>query len=408
MEGPAWGLSPHKPQVLHCVQHDKSGRSGSALTLVAMLAVLLFATGCKRHDFPAYSSTYREYAYVSNGGDGNVTVLDLVNLRQDRIIAVGKNPTGMAANPVRNEVYAVNTGSNSVSVIDAMRGEVVATIPVRKTPYFMDVDATGEHGYVANSGSNDVSVIDLTQRRQTAVIGAGEKPGMARISADGNSLVITNEGSGSVTIADPHTLKLRAVFSGCPGATDAVITPDSAKAFVACSTGHQVMALGLARTTPGVTEIEKKDRLLSLLDVGQHPVQLALKPDGGEAFVSNFDGNSISEIGTSANEVGGTYSVGSGPVRGVVNATNTLLWTANFRAGTVSIYSIDDGKLVGSVNVGDGPDALAFSKEGHLLLAVGSKSGDVAVIRTQNHSLFTMLPTGRQPNDIVVKAFKAK
>ena len=165
------------------------------------------------------------------------------------------------------------------------------------------------------------------------------------------------------------------------------------------------MAIGLAQKAPSAADSEKKDRLLTFLDVGLHPVHLALKPDGGEAFVSNFDGDSISEIGTSATEVGGTYAVGSGPVRGVVNALNTLLWTSNFRAGTVSIYSIDDGKLVGSVNVGDGPDALAFSSEGHLLLVVDAKSGDVAVIRTKNHSLFTLLRTGRQPNDVVVKAF---
>ncbi len=380
----------------------------TALSWLSAACLMLVLGGCKARDFPAYASNYREFAYVSNGGDGTVTVLDLVNLRQDRVLKVGTNPTGLAVNPTRNEVYAVNTGSNSVSVLDTARGEVIATIPVRKRPYFMDVDTTGEHGYVANSGSNNVTVIDLVQRRPTGLITVGDKPGMARISPDGNSLVVTNLGSGSVSIADPHTLQVRAVFNGCDGATDAIITPDSAHAFVACSAGHQVMAIGLARTVPEATETEKKDRLLTLLDVGLHPVHLALKPDGGEAFVSNFDGNSISEIGTAASEVGGTYAVGSGPVRGVVNADNTLLWTSNFRAGTVSIYSIDDGKLIGSVNVGGEPDALAFSSESHLLLVVDAKAGDTALIRTKNHSLFTMLPTGRHPNDLVVKAFKLK
>jgi DNA-binding beta-propeller fold protein YncE len=74
----------------------------------------------------------------------------------------------------------------------------------------------------------------------------------------------------------------------------------------------------------------------------------------------------------------------------------------------VSRYSIDDGKMIGSIHVGDGPDAMAFSAEGHLLLVVDAKSGDVAVIRTMTHSLFTLLPCGTKPNDIVVKAFKVK
>ena len=38
------------------------------------------------------------------------------------------------------------------------------------------------------------------------------------------------------------------------------------------------------------------DHLLTLLDVGKTPVHLALKPDGGEIFVSNFGSDSISEI----------------------------------------------------------------------------------------------------------------
>lgn len=388
-------------------RHDSVLWAKTPAVLLVLSVTLLF--GCRKHDFPDYPTNYREYAYVTNGGDNTVTVLDLTNLRQDRVLKVGTNPTGLAANPVLNEVYAVNTGSNSVSVIDTVHQSVVATIPVRRQPYFISVDTPGQRGYVANAGSNTVSVLDLVQRQQIGVIGVGEKPGMAKISPDGEALVVSNEGSGSVSVADPHKLRVRSVFPGCPGATDIVITPDSAKAFITCSASHQVMSLGLAqKPADAVTDTDKADRLLALLDVGKSPVSLALKPDGGEAFTSNFEDDSISEIGTSANEVGGTYSVGGGTVRGIVTSDNSTLWNANFKANTVSRYSIDDGKLAGSIHVGDGPDALALSAEGHLLLVVDSKSGDVAVIRTMTHSMFTLLPCGTKPNDIVVKAFKVK
>ena len=198
---------------------------------------------------------YREFAYVSNGTSNTVSVLDLVYLRQDRTLQVGNDPTGLAANPKRNEVYVVNTGTasgnGSVSVIDTDRQPVVATIPVHKLPYFIDVDAAGRRAYVANSGSNTVSVIDLDTRRELGVVGTGEQPGLARISPDMRSLVVTNRGSGSVSIyavapyaaeakpilpglplkpkpAEKEPLPhLRAAFSGCPGATDAVILPYS-------------------------------------------------------------------------------------------------------------------------------------------------------------------------------------
>ena len=58
----------------------------------------------------------------------------------------------------------------------------------------------------------------------------------------------------------------------------------------------------------------KSDKLLALLDVGKTPIHLALKPDGGELFVCNFDSASVSVIETAANEVGGSYLIGSQPV----------------------------------------------------------------------------------------------
>jgi DNA-binding beta-propeller fold protein YncE len=91
----------------------------------------------------------------------------------------------------------------------------------------------------------------------------------------------------------------------------------------------------------------------------------------------------------------------------LVSADNSLLYESNFSSQEISLYSIDDGKRIApSIHVGDGPDALAFSASGHLLFAVDARSGDVAVIRTSTPSLFTLLPTGHQPNAIAVKAFR--
>ena len=104
-------------------------------------------TACRPHDFPQYPPNYREYAYVTNGGSDTVTVLDVVNVRVDRELAVGRHPVALAASPTRNEIYVLNAGTEgangSVSVIDAEHNTVVATIPVRRQPLAIDVDADG-------------------------------------------------------------------------------------------------------------------------------------------------------------------------------------------------------------------------------------------------------------------------
>lgn len=384
------------------------GGRGGRLFAVCVGAVVV-VTGCRQHDFPQYPPNYREYAYVTNGESGTVSVLDVVNVRLDREIAVGQRPMAVAASPTRNEVYVVNQGAvggqGSISVLNAGNNSVIATIPLHKESQSIDIDAEHDLAYVANWGSNSVSVVDLKTRREIAQVGTGEHPATARVAPDGKTVVVPNRTGNSVSIIDAASRRVRAIFEGCPGANDAVVLPDSSKAFVSCSAGHQLMAITLADSK---FNAGGADRLESIMDVGRAPVHLALKPDGGELFVSNEQSDSISEVVTTTNDVGGAYLMGDDPVRGIVTADNGLLYVAAARASEITMYSIDDGRRTASIRVGDGPSAMAFSNAGHLLLVVDSRSGDVAVVRTATHSLFTMLPAGRGPNAIAVKAFTVK
>lgn len=399
----------------------KSGRQGRSVRGTVCLACALlpvFLAGCQKSTDPQYPANYREYAYVTNGGSATVTAIDVVNVRLDRDIAVGQSPVALAASPTRNEVYVVNSGpangTGSLSIIDAENNTVAGAIPLHKQPVSIDVDSKGDRAYVANAGSNSVSVIDLKNRREIAQIAAGNGPAGARISPDGKSLVVADRGGNSVTVIDPETGRTRATFSGCPGASGPVVLKDSSKAFVACSASHDVMVIALASQHP-----PQPDRIETLMDVGRAPVQLALKPDGGEIFVSNSLSDSISEVVTNSNDVLDATLIGDGPVFGLVSPDNSLLYVCNYRSQYVGIYSINDGRRLASIRVGDGPSALALSAQGNLLFAVDSRSGDVAVVRTAplystaysptaTYSMSTLIPAGIDPNAIVDKAFKLR
>ena len=397
-----------------------------ALASFASIA-LAALTACGHTPFPTYPASYHEFAYISNGSANTVTVLDLVYLRRDRVLAVGHDPTGLAANPIRNEVYAVNTASDSVSVIDTTTNTVAHTIGVHRSPYFIAVAPDGRRAYVPNSGSNTVSVLDLDTRREIATAATGDSPGVAAVSPDNHTLVVSNRLAGSLSIYtindDPHhPLTFREAFPGCPGATAVVLEANSpaqpnagAKAFVACSAGHQIMVVWLAAAPNSFRGQQdaslQQDHLLTLLDVGKTPTHLALKPDGGEVFSTNFDADSISEISTWTNEVLGTYVIGSKPSRAVISQDNSSLWVTNFGADSAALYSIDDGRMTNSVRTGSRPDAIAFSADEHLLLIADSGSADIAVLRTQSKdgpTLFTLLPSGGHANDIAIKSFHAK
>ena len=403
-------LRSGKPTTPQCqVLHVSILRPRRAL-LFSISFALLALTACRPHKFPQFAPNYREYAYVTNGGSGTVSVYDVVNVRVDRELPVGQNPTAVSASATRNEVYVVNSGTRSgqgsVSVINAENNSVVGNIPVHKLPVAIDLAPTGDLAYVANSGSNTISVIDLKSHREVDQVGVGEEPVALRVAPNGKAVVVANRAGNSISVIDPATRKVRTVIEACPAASDIVILPDSSKAFAACGGSHQVMSILLARGAHPEASTTTPDRLESLLDVGRGPVHLALKPDGGEVFVSNSLSNSISEVYASTDEVAGAYIMGADPVRSLVTPDNALLYVANLHSQEVTVYSVEDGKRIDSIHVGDGPSALAFSATGHLLFVVDARSGDVAVVRTDSRSLFTMLPAGRAPNAIAVKAFK--
>src|SRR6202012_2637248 len=76
-------MSPRRRETpLRRVPHVSILRHG--IPFVSFLAL----TACRPHDFPQYDANYREYAYVTNGGSGTVSVYDVVNVRVDREIPV--------------------------------------------------------------------------------------------------------------------------------------------------------------------------------------------------------------------------------------------------------------------------------------------------------------------------------
>jgi DNA-binding beta-propeller fold protein YncE len=145
-------------------------------------------------------------------------------------------------------------------------------------------------------------------------------------------------------------------------------------------------------------------------------VSLALKPDGGELVAFNFDAGSISMIETTPSEVSGSFLIGDQPTRGVVSLDNSRLYVSNFGSNNVAVYDIDLGRIIAYLPVGTHPDAMALSENQNYLLVVDSGSGDLAVIQKRTpkkklepseYSLLTMIPVGVQPNQIVVKSFRA-
>jgi YVTN family beta-propeller protein len=108
-------------------------------------------------------------AYVTNGNDGTVTVIDTAT-QATQTIGVGSNPMGVAISPDGTTIYVTNGYSNSLSVIDAATNTVVNTIDLGGgafAPVSVTVSADGSKVYVGRasfdgSSSGDVVVLPAT------------------------------------------------------------------------------------------------------------------------------------------------------------------------------------------------------------------------------------------------------
>jgi YVTN family beta-propeller protein len=92
---------------------------------------LLAMSRCLQRKLPA-----RAFAYISNEGDGTLSVIDIAINAVVATVPVGALPFGVAVNPTGNFVYVTNVGSNTVSVVDTApkpcRGPCRAIGPTRR------------------------------------------------------------------------------------------------------------------------------------------------------------------------------------------------------------------------------------------------------------------------------------
>lgn len=194
-----------------------------------------------------------DYVYVTNGGDGTVSVIDTLTRTEltgsSNRIQVGGAPIGVAVSPNGDCIWVANFNSASVSVIDASDGTILNTVQnIGKQPVGVAVSPEGDYVYVTNYGDATVSVIDTFTWEEVTGLYTRPRVGVAPIgvtvSPDGSLVYVASRGSGSVFVIDSLDLEV-------------------------------------------VDIIE---------DVGEKPVGLALTPNGDYLYVTN--NGSVSSNGT--------------------------------------------------------------------------------------------------------------
>jgi YVTN family beta-propeller protein len=145
--------------------------------------------------------------YISDGGANVVVAFDPSSLKVITRIPAGKNPDGMAYEPVTNTLWAFNGASHDATVIDAQQNKVVGTIPLSGKPEFPQVDRKGTV-FVNIEDKNSIVRLDAKTKSATAtwpLAGCDSPSGMA-IDLSGMRLFSVCDGK-KMAVTDAHTGK---------------------------------------------------------------------------------------------------------------------------------------------------------------------------------------------------------
>ncbi|MDB4902642.1 MAG: beta-propeller fold lactonase family protein [Mucilaginibacter sp.] len=193
------------------------------------------------------------YAYITNSGDGTVSVIDIATNTVVSTITVGSNPTGVSVSTDNNRVYVSNQNSNSVSAINTSTNKVISTIPVGTNPTGLVVSPDGSWVYVANLNDGTVSVINTKSNTVMSIISVGLLPTGVAISPDGSRIYVTNYEDGTVSVINTATNTVVSTISVGSNPFGITVSPDGVSVYVAYNSTYGFLTI-INTTTNLITD----------------------------------------------------------------------------------------------------------------------------------------------------------
>lgn len=222
-------------------------------------------------------------------------------------IPVGLHPAHVVLTPDGRFAYVTNGGDDSVSIVDATVRQVVATIKVGAYPHGIRISPDGREAYVANLKGGSISIIDIGSRREVARIEVGKGPAQTGFSPDGRMAFVSLSQEDAVALIDPVSRKLLGKVPVGRAPIQIHATPDSRTLLVANQGSKERPS-----DTLSFIDIEKRRvRQTVRTDRGAHGV--TVQSDGRRAFVSNVYANNVSVVDLASGKVVASIRVGRAP-----------------------------------------------------------------------------------------------
>ncbi len=245
-------------------------------------------------------------AFVLNGGDDTITVIDVSTQRVLHTFNIEAQARAqeLAISPLGRTLYVANTGLNSVSAIDAASLAVTATIPVGISPAFVTVDPRGARVLVANQGSNTVTLIDTFSNRPVGTVQVDSGPVHISIDPNPNAdrAFVASSTSAFMTVLSASSGQVLRRLSVGPGVVASLPDEFSNRVFLVKASQNRVVLFDLALNVE-----------IGGFQTGRHPHRIVRDHDRDKLYVVNREGDSVTVADRLSRRIEATIPVGKRP-----------------------------------------------------------------------------------------------
>ena len=196
----------------------------AALSLMALLAT----SACKKSAIKPNLNINYAAAFVVNGGDNNIQVVDITTNKVTETIGLNgatfphhiyfnKDKSLMAIGIISQDISGGHATHNSsitkgfkVIVLETATGNEHHILNTSALPHNGIFSPDGKELWVGQSvDAGEVFVFSTTDFKQTKTIKVGKNPSEVTFSADGSLAFVANTGDATVTVIDPITKSVK-------------------------------------------------------------------------------------------------------------------------------------------------------------------------------------------------------
>jgi len=309
--------------------------------------------------------------YVASNGSSEVTVVDLATQSISSSIALSAAPVKIDASPSGNQLAVVS--ASSITFIDPNGNAILSSSAIPSSAEIRDVayNADGSVAYTIDQLTTLVTPFNTSSfaAGTFGFLSSGTAPVAGAVDPISGTLVVVNNGSGDLATFTPSPLS---------------------------QTGLNI-------------------------NVGASPQEIAFLPGQDIAYVTNFNGNSVSVIDLSERSVrviGGTADQANliaNPVGVVANSTGTTVYLVENGTDQVAVIDVASNTVTGRIDVGSDPRGIDITADDAVLAVSNFGDNSISIIDLATSNVNTVtgiegplsLAIAGISNDSPVAAFTA-